>query len=228
MLILQNLEVFNGLPLNDIKKNLKFKRYKRQEIIFHIGEVAEHVFIIINGTVKISYATKEGDEKTINIFQAGDIFGDLFLGKYRYRIGTAKAIQSTQVAILTEKDLLDMMQLYPQFSLNFTRHLADRQRETIARMHALMHLKARHRLLGTLLQLSRKHPCDSEQCWYELPQGITHEDLANFASVNRTTASLLIAELKEKHLLEVHGRTVRVNQRLIAYELEQEGVEILE
>lgn len=227
---LRNVHLFQGLTpaqMDDILSIMPVNSYRRGEFVFMAGEAADRIYVLQVGTVKVSYVDLNGDEKILNIFQAGDIFGDLFLGKYRQRIGQAEALEDVVVCPLREVDFLNLIQRFPQVALNFIRHQSDEHRETVARMHALMSMDAKHRLLGVLQGLARRYCC-AEEPWFALHESLTQEDIANMAGLNRSTVSLLINELRREGILGGSGRSLTVNRRAIEEILEQSGSEILE
>lgn len=226
---LRDVELFSGLEPREIEEVMRVMptfHFRRGQHIFLAGEVADSLYVLQEGSVKVSYITLNGDEKVLNIFRAGDVFGELFLGKYRHRIGEAQALSAVTVGRLCEESFLDLVQRYPRIALNFMRHFADYQRETLARMHALMRMEARYRLLGTLMSVARRYCC-TESTWFELPTSLTQEDLANMASLNRSTVSTLINEFRREGVLGGNGRKLTVNQAAVAAILDEAGFEVL-
>jgi CRP-like cAMP-binding protein len=219
--------LFDGITAGDILKYIKISHYQRGEFLFYAGDRADTIFVLLDGIVKVSYVNPGGDEKIISIFQPGDIFGELFLGKYRSRIGIAQALENVTAAKIGESHLYALIREFPDVGLNFIRHLADEQRETLARLHALMHVDARHRLLGTLLHLARRYCCSDGE-WFNLPPRLTQEDIASIACLNRSTASLLINELRRQGILGGKRRTLTVNRQAVEALLREAGLEILE
>ena len=227
---LRNVHMFDGLTLdeiNTVRQMMPIGNYGAGEYLFLTGEAADGLYILKAGTVKVSYITLNGDEKILNIFQPGDVFGDLFLGKYRHRIGQAQTLEDVIVCKLAESDFLDLIQRFPTIALNFIRHQADEHRETLARMHALMRVDAKHRLLGILLNLARRYCCE-EGDWFTLHKTLTQEDLANMAGLNRSTVSSLVNDLRRQGILGGTGRSLMVNRAAIETMLENAGVEMLE
>lgn len=221
---------FAGLTPTEVSSVLHFiprSQHRRGEFLFHVGEKAECIFLLLSGMVKKMFFSPGGDEKIISIVQSGDIFGELFLGKYQLRIATAQVVADAHVGRVTKPNLLKLFEQYPQLSLNLIAHLADEQRETLARLHALMHIDARQRLLGTLLSLSRRVECANCE-WYQLPAGITQYDLASIACLNRSTTSLYINELRSQGILGGKGRLITVNRPAVEDLLRRAGMEILE
>jgi len=227
---LRDAKLFQGLSSDELEQMLELMptySYRQGEFIFYAGDIADSLFVLQTGTVKVAYITLNGDEKILNIFRSGDVFGELFLGKYRHRIGEAQALEDVVVCKLCEEDFLNLIQRFPRVALNFIRHLADEQRETLARMHALMRADARYRLLGTLLSVARRYCCDDGD-WFNLPASLTQEDIANMAGLNRSTVSSLINELRREGVLGGSGRSLAVNRAAIQQILEDAGLEVLE
>lgn len=227
---LRNVHLFDGLTpaqMDEILRIMPVRSYRKDEYLFLAGDVAGCLYILQVGMVKISFIDGNGDEKILNIFQAGDIFGDLFLGKYRFRIGQAQALSDVVVCRLNETDFLNLIQRFPTVALNFIRHQADSHRETTARLHALMRMNAKHRLMGILLSLARRYCCNQGD-WFTLPASLTQEDLANMVGLNRSTVSSLINDLRREEVLGGTGRSLTVNRVMIEKILEDAGADILE
>lgn len=227
---LRNVHLFKGLTtaqMDDVLKIMPVVSYRKHEFVFMAGDAADCLYIVQVGTVKVSYVDLNGEEKIINIFQSGDVFGNLFFGKYRHRIGNAEALGDVALCRMTEAAFVDLIQRFPLIALNFIRHQADEHRETVARLHSLMSMDAKHRLLGTLLSLARRYCCDQAE-WFSLPESLTQEDIANMTGLNRSTVSLIINELRREHILGGTGRSLTVNRKAVEKILEDSGSEILE
>lgn len=227
---LRNVHLFQGLTpaqRDEILKTMPVTSYRKNEFVFMAGDAADCIYVVQVGAVKVSYVDLNGEEKILNIFQSGDIFGNLFLGKYRHRIGNAQALSDSIVCRLTELDFVNLVQRFPLIALNFIRHQADEHRETVARMHSLMSMDAKHRLLGTLLALARRYCCEQAD-WFELPESLTQADVANMTGLNRSTVSLIINELRRDNILGGTGRSLTVNRKAVEKILEESGSEILE
>lgn len=227
---LRNINLFNGLTneqMSQILEQVSVESYRHDEYIFQAGEEADCLFILQLGSVKLSYINLNGDEKVLGILQAGDIFGDLFLGRFRSRIGFAQALDDVVVCRLLEDDFLTLIQQFPSLALNFIRHQANEHRQTMARMQSLMGMNARERLLGMMLSLARRYCCEDDE-WFTLHESLTQEDLSNMTGLNRTTISTLINDFRRMGILGGKGRTIIVNRRAVLESLEQSGSEILE
>jgi len=229
-LSLANSVLFDGLSdddVNHVLTVLRISQHQQGDYLFSSGEDASCIYLLQEGIVKVSYITPSGEEDVLAIFESGDIFGELFLGKYRYRIGFAQAIEDSVVLRLGESQLYDLIGEFPAIGINFIKHLADAKREAMARMHALLRTDAKSRLLGVLLSLSRQKCCvyASE---FVLNENITQEDLANMTGLNRSTVSSLINQLRREGVLGGTRRKLTVDLNAVQSLLDESGFELLQ
>ncbi|MBK9123966.1 MAG: Crp/Fnr family transcriptional regulator [Chloroflexi bacterium] len=227
---LRGIDLFEGL--DDIQQSelmslMPVERYRKNAYIFETGDDADSLYLVQDGVVKLAYINLNGEEKVLGILQKGDTFGDLFLGRFRSRIGSAQSLSAVTVCRLRETDFLAILHRFPRIALNFIRRQANEHRQTVARMQALMGMSARERLLGTLLTLARRYCCEFED-WFTLHETLTQEDLANMTGLNRTTVSEIINDLRREGILGGSGRIITVNRKAVLSSLEESGVEILE
>lgn len=221
--------IFNNLTLlqrEDVLRQMRSYRYDAGRSIFEVGQPATSLFLIQSGLVKVSYLSPDGDNKILNVIDEGDIFGELFLGDYPYRIGSAVAMTESRIYHLSQDMLYNLISTYPQFGMNFIKHLVDSQRRTVAQVHALQRTDAKSRLLGTLLYLSRKMCCHNGH-QFVLNPAITQQDLADMTGLNRSTVSTLINRLRKNNILGGEGRELLVDVDGIKDILWDEGFELL-
>jgi|GEM_PF-881432 CRP-like cAMP-binding protein len=200
---------------------------KRQQAIFHVGDKADLVYLLLKGVVKISYFNVGGDEKVIDLRFAGDFFGDMFLGRYTHRIGTAFAYIDCEMAAVPKDALFALMARHTVVAQQFISHIVDEKRSLLARLHALMHISARDRLLATLLALARKqHTLASPSV--VLPARITQSDLASLAALNRATANQLIQQFLAVDLITRSRGHLVIHTARVEASLLSAGVDLLE
>lgn len=224
-----SMPLLDGLSKAEVKHVLTFMRkttVKQGEFIFLTGESADFLYIIQQGLVKISYITSDGDERIIDFRDNGRIFGELFLGRYRHRVGFAQAMTDCVVYKLCEHCLYEISQCYPQINQNFIKHLVNSQREAFARMHALSRSDAKLRMLGLLEVLARTTCCSSNGI-FSLHPMITQEDLSNLAGLNRSTVCSLINECRREGILSGTRRDIIVHISEIQALLDLHGSEVL-
>ena len=74
---LQNLPLFRGMGPSSIREilcNASIQRIRRNTVLFIQDDPATHVFVILEGWVKLFRETAEGHESTISILSSGQSF----------------------------------------------------------------------------------------------------------------------------------------------------------
>ena len=85
------------------KTNLKFST---GQSVFAQGDVADSVFYIQKGKVKLVVVSKEGKEAVVAILSAGQFFGEGCLNGQSVRIATTKAMEACDITAITKKAMV--------------------------------------------------------------------------------------------------------------------------
>jgi len=212
-------ELFRRIPEGETRKILDLcaeREFARDSAIFREGDVAEALFIVRTGLVKLTSLSEGGTESILHILRPGDIFGELIVNEEK-RPFTAVAVTDVTVAILKRKDLLDLLSSHPSFSRNFTKMLSTRLVRVEKEFAGLLHAWAYHRLARELLHLS-------EDLGVETPAGtliplhLTHEELSNLIGTARETVTIQLHKFEEMGMIRRKGRRIIVNRpRLVKY-----------
>ncbi len=222
--------LFEGLSSRDMQKllpRLRVREYIAGQYIFNTKQPATCLFLLMKGLVRVGYIAPDGDYKILDICEEGDIFGEMFLGEYRFRIGQAQAMSDIAVYVLHEDELYQLIQHYPQVAINFIRHLSDSKRRIFARLHALQRTEAKARVLGILLSLARTMCC-KDGSYFVLNPAISQQDIADMTGLNRSTVSSLINRLREDDILGGSGRYLMVDLPRMEALLKDDGFELVE
>ena len=87
-------------PSNGCASGMRSRRFRRGEVIFHIGDPGDALFVIVSGDVKISLPSETGDEAILATLRPGDVFGELALLDGAPRSASASALTPTETVIL--------------------------------------------------------------------------------------------------------------------------------
>lgn len=114
--ILSNIHFFDMLnedQLLAISEQLSTVFFKQNEVIFEEATEADGFYIVLSGRVSIQQATNH-DPIEISICQKGDYFGEEGLDFDKYRDVTAKAITNVIAIHISQVQLDNLMELYPE------------------------------------------------------------------------------------------------------------------
>jgi CRP-like cAMP-binding protein len=205
---------------------LHTQHYRRGAFLFHAGEVADQLFWIYSGIVKVSALTLEGGERLLNIFWPGDFFGMICVSGDQRRLAVAQAIAPTSALVTTSAGLAHILRLRPDLAGDLMQDLLDQQRRITLRVEALLSADIGGRLLALLLDLGQRYG-QPIPAGYRLAADLTQEDIARLAGLNRSTASLLINRYRRDGVLGGRGRRLEIYRAPAQALLEQAGIAML-
>ena len=100
------------------------------ETIFFEGDPGSHFFMVLSGEVKVFKVLESGRELIMDLFRAGEAFGEVALMDGSDFPANAVAQEPSTLLLLTRKDYLHMLKRYPEVAQSIIRDLS-------LRMHAL-------------------------------------------------------------------------------------------
>jgi CRP/FNR family cyclic AMP-dependent transcriptional regulator len=109
--------------IGDGRKSLAFSR---KQGIFAQGDVADAVFYIQKGKIRLTVVSKSGREATIGIVDEGNFFGEGSLAGQALRMGAAAAMTDCQLLRIEKKAMMDALHREHAFSDMFVAYLLKR------------------------------------------------------------------------------------------------------
>jgi CRP-like cAMP-binding protein len=102
--------------------------YAKNSDIFVQGTVADSIFYLQEGRVKVTVTSEQGEEATVAILEAGEFFGDGCLSGQTHRIVTTKALTDCRITAIEKASMIKALEDQPWFSKFFIDHLHNRNR----------------------------------------------------------------------------------------------------
>jgi CRP-like cAMP-binding protein len=128
--------LFGVLSTSKIKKIsplLKKKKISLNSIIFEEDDKSEELYIVKSGKILIyKYIDEEKNKfEVLASLCKGDIFGEMGILDNAARFACAKAVlEPCELYCMNKNDFLDILQKYPEISLNLNKIYSDRLRAT--------------------------------------------------------------------------------------------------
>ncbi len=101
-------------------------RYQKDQIIFAQGNVADTVFYIQKGRVKVVVSSDQGKEAIVGILEPGQFFGEGCLNGHELRIATTTALEDCVTTVITKAAMKAVLHDEPKFSELFVAYLLTR------------------------------------------------------------------------------------------------------
>ena len=97
-------------------------------ILFKEGDEGEHVYVIVDGKLKLGTSSGDGRENLLSILGHGEMFGELSLFDPGPRTSTATAVTDAKLLSLSHEKLIPWLKGNPEVSLHLLARLAQRLR----------------------------------------------------------------------------------------------------
>jgi CRP/FNR family cyclic AMP-dependent transcriptional regulator len=101
-------------------------RYRKDQIVFAQGEVADTIFYIQRGRVKVIVLSDHGKEAVVGILEPGQFFGEGCLNGHLLRISTTTAMEECVITSIMKTAMLAALHSEPKFSELFMAYLLTR------------------------------------------------------------------------------------------------------
>lgn len=196
--------LFVGLDtagLESIGRGMRSRRFRRGEVIFHLGDPGDALFIVTSGAVKISLPSEGGDEAILATLRPGDFFGELALLDGAPRSATAAALEPTETLVLPRDRFRDLVASEPAIRDALLAALARELRRLTVHVEELHFLDIAGRLAARLARLCEEQGKKLPNGTIRLDGPLTQTDLASMVGCTRQSVNKLLGQFVEHGLL---------------------------
>ncbi|MDR0556822.1 MAG: Crp/Fnr family transcriptional regulator [Treponema sp.] len=177
------------------------KDFKAGEMIFSEFEIGETFYFIISGRVQLTKVI--GDiEKTIDILQPSEIFGEMAILENSPRSATAVAFDSVRLLEFNKQNFDALMTGYPQLAFKllkmFTKRIYDQKR----RFMILMLDDDQARVADVFLMLDETQP-DIDRATMRREFKTTAEGISHWAGMDARLVRDVLNRFVAQHRIEV-------------------------
>jgi CRP-like cAMP-binding protein len=113
---------FDSFPdseLESLSAIITAKTLGNQDLIFLENMPGEALYIIDDGSVKITKMISEGEELQLSILQPGDILGEMAIIEGGRRAVTARSVNHCNLLVIRKKDFLALLETNPALGYKF-------------------------------------------------------------------------------------------------------------
>ena len=209
--------LFQNLPEPELRQVIAAARrrvFKRNEVVFHGGDPADTLHLIVRGRFVSRVTTQTGDMVTVAVQGPGEAFGELALVEQGVSRSTSVvALEPGETYAVGRDDFTRLRRQYPSVNDILVRLLAKRLRRQSELLVEALFVPAETRVLRRLCELAVLYGDGAEGTVVPL----TQEDLAALSGTSRATVNrILRAEAKRGSVRLSRGRTVVLDPVAIA------------
>lgn len=137
--VVEKSHIFQGLKPWQIRKFIlssSIQYYRKKQTIFNPGEESDTMFMVMRGRVEVIHHTSLRSEDVIEIFEPGDVFGDVSMFARTGRMSQAVALEQTSLLVLSKDGISNSTNYHPAISSRLFFNVAT---HVSRRFYALLH-----------------------------------------------------------------------------------------
>ena len=187
-------------------------KYRKDQIVFSQGELADAVFYIQKGKVKITVVSDQGKEAVVALLGADEFCGEGCLAGQPRRIATATAMTECMIMRLEKTSIIRVLHDEPAFSEMFIAHLLARTIRVEEDLVDQLFNSSEKRLARLLLLLAnfgkegRPEPIIAK---------ISQETLAEMIGTTRSRVSFFMNKFRRLGFIDYNGSGLEVHSSLL-------------
>src|SRR5215218_5434554 len=227
--LLSRVNIFESLPKDEVRDLLcqnSQVRLEEGQVFYTPWEQGGKLFILKKGRVRL-YRTEGAREFTLEVVEAGTVFGEMAFTPYRLRESYARAIVPSVIFAMERAEVERLRQQKPQVGIRMISRLSERLHYYETRMEdvTLKGVPARLASLILFLVESEGVQVPGE---IRIPTRYSHEHLGTMIGANREAVTRAFGRLQDEGALQLRRRLIYVDdvealERAAGRLLEEEG-----
>jgi len=187
------------------------ERYAKNQKIFSQGDVADTVFFIRKGKVKLTVLSEHGKEAVVGIFGEGQFFGESCLEGSELRVATSHAMEACLITSISKSTMLAAIGAEPEFARFFISYLLSRNSRIEDDLIDQLFNSSERRLARLLLLLAN---FGKEGDAPPVSVTLSQETLAEMIGTTRSRVSFFMNKFRKKGFIDYNGR-IEVHRSLL-------------
>ncbi len=192
---------------------VRARDFAPQALVAGADDLTGNLYIVIEGTVSLVSMDSHGRRLVVSRLGPGAIFGDGAMLRHPSSNIHAEAEQAAQVWVVASSQARNAALHYPILSWALLRTASERLSQVVVNMESVAYRKLPERLADLLLELSDADPAQSENpgdAGQRIIRGVSHQNLADTLGTYRESVSALLRNLKQKAVVEIGYRWIRI------------------
>jgi CRP/FNR family cyclic AMP-dependent transcriptional regulator len=185
--------------------------YRKGQIVYTQGELADSVFYIQSGKVRKTVVSEQGKEAVVALLETGDFFGEGCLTGELLRLATVSAMTECVIVRIAKADIIRVIHKEPAFAELFIAHLLSRNSRVEEDLVDQLFNSSEKRLARVLLLLAN---FGKEGRPESVLAKISQETLAEMIGTTRSRVSHFMNKFRELGLIDYNGH-IEVHSSLL-------------
>ena len=197
--------------LAKVGKGKTISKYRKDQIVFSQGQVADAIFYIQQGKVKLTVVSEQGKEAVVAILEPGQFFGEGCLNGHPLRMGSTRAMDECVITRLEKATMIATIHNEPEFSELFMTYLLTRNSRIEEDLIDQLFNSSEKRLARLLLLLAN---FGKEGKPEPIVGKFSQETLAEMIGTTRSRVSFFMNKFRKLGFIEYNGQ-IEVHNSLL-------------
>jgi len=196
--------IFETTDVKDLERLASFckvKKFGRDEVVFHKGDVGTDLYAVLSGTFRVVIIDDKGDEIILAYVKPGEVVGEMSMIDGLGRTGTLVADEESEIALIPRKAFNELMQKDFNVTLYLLETLTERLRKADELIESLAFLNVKERIIKYLLENTKTG--EKTPDGYLLTKKYTHQELSNLIGASRESVTKCLKILNLEGVIKV-------------------------
>ena len=169
------------------------------------GDPATHVFVLVDGWVKIVGVTSEGHELTLALRGRGDTVGEMAGETTGYRTATVQAVGRVRALIVPYEKFSAFLDAHDGADRVYRRMVTRRWSDAESMLRTRSVTSGAQRLAALLLELS-----DQRDSGIRMTMMLTQDELASLTGASRATVTRALSNWRRRGIIRTAQRDITI------------------
>lgn len=203
--------VFKDLQTSGVTRQFA----KKRTVLFQ-GEIPRSAMVLQSGLVKVYGITTSGDQRTVTLLSAGDIFPvECIFDKSRVSLYYYEALTDCSVLSLPKTEFLNALESNAELKNQVFQSYMAHYTSATMHIYALEHSHAQEKLVYILQYLVARFGEKQPDGLTKIGLRLSHQDIAEMVGLTRETTAVELHRLKDKDLIDYQRFSYYVNVPLL-------------
>ncbi|CAB5240481.1 unannotated protein [freshwater metagenome] len=192
-----------------LRASMDSVRINKGGVLFAEGDEGDHLYVIVEGKLKLGTSSGDGRENLLSILGPGEMFGELSLFDPGPRTSTATAVTDAKLLSLGHEKVIPWLKQNPEVALQLLARLSQRLRRTNEAVGDLVFSDVPGRVAKALIDLGDRFGKVTDEGLL-VHHDLTQEELAQLVGASRETVNKALADFAGRNWLKLDGRSVLI------------------
>lgn len=179
------------------------RQYPRKRTILFQGEIPRSVFVLQKGMVKVYGITSGGDQRTVTLLTAGDVFPMSWVSdKAPVCLYYYEALTDCTVLVVSKPDYQEALESNTELRDQVYRNYMSHYIASTMHVYALEHSHAQDKLVYILQYLVARFGEKQADGRHKINLRLSHQDIAEMVGITRETTAVELHRLKKKGYID--------------------------